>query len=233
MAGSNSKAPIHRFPRKHSDSTALPLLRPVNDSHRSNKARPYVSGKQSANIPGKPLYVSSPMFRNEYTRPLITGIISGAGSIPLPAKLSTYSNSAYWRRSFHLTVPISCPKSRTTAMSTIQTPPFLLLAWQRSKPFYGIGVSCCSQTQNIHSETYPPPQQAAQEHRVCQECAIRAQKIQKTRFLLTRPSSQSKLTLEHPRQDFVETCFAANGQTSADCLSFATTEHQKKHIHHP
>ena len=92
IAGSNSKAPMQRFPKKQSVSTGLLLVCPVNASQRSNNARPYVSGRESANIPGSPMNVSRLSPANEYTRPSRTGIIIGEGSILCPMKLLSYSN---------------------------------------------------------------------------------------------------------------------------------------------
>ena len=65
IAGSNSKAPMHRFPKKQSVSTGFAAVRPVRDNHLSNNARPYVSGSASANIPGRPLKTSLLRFPNE------------------------------------------------------------------------------------------------------------------------------------------------------------------------
>ena len=123
VAGSYSRAPMQRCPRKHSISTGFPEVLPVRVSHRSNKARPYVSGRESASMPGRPLNVSLFRFPNEYILPCCTGIIMGDGSIPLSAKFLSYSNLATLYDSSHRNVPMSIPNSFTFATSTIRIPP--------------------------------------------------------------------------------------------------------------
>ena len=126
MAGSNSSAPMQRLPRKQSVSIALPLVRPVRPSHFSKSARPYVSGSESASIPGRPLNVvllSSPKL---YTRPSLTGIISGEGSMPSCTKLGSYSNCAISYLGSQRTEPMGWPYKLTRATSTILIPPYSL-----------------------------------------------------------------------------------------------------------
>lgn len=135
VAGSNSKAPIHRCPKKHKASIGLPTVRPVKLSHLSNNARPYVSGNESANIPGRPLNTSLLRFPNEYIRPDLTGIINGDGSIPLPMNCVSYSKRATLYEASHLNVPTFIPNIFTLATSTILIPPYLSLQFPQPSFF--------------------------------------------------------------------------------------------------
>ena len=181
MAGSNSRAPMQRLPRKQSVPIALPLVRPVKASHFSKRARPYVSGRESASIPGRPLKVVLSSSPKLYTRPSLTGIISGEDSMPCRTKSGSYSNCAIsylwsqrtepmsWTYRFE---PMSWTYRLTRATSTILNSPYSLLCnlWM---PACAWTCLLCWPTRSIRSDSTAPPRRAGRRCRACQRCAGR------------------------------------------------------------
>ena len=172
MAGSNSRAPMQRLPRKQSVSIALPLVRPVKASHFSKRARPYVSGRESASIPGRPLKVVLSSSPKLYTRPSLTGIISGEGSMPSRTKSGSYSNCAISYLWSQRTEPMGWPYRLTRATSTIPIPPYSLLCnlWMPACAWVCLP---CWPIRSIRSGSTVPPRRAGRRRRACPEYAGR------------------------------------------------------------
>ncbi len=121
--GSNSKAPMPRCPRKHSFSTGFASSRFCSVSHAFSRVSPKRSGRQSANMPGKPLKVSSRLLPNRKTSSpplaLANGIMAGATSNPLRVNDRSNWNEARCRRSSHITSPTTFPQRITFACVTM------------------------------------------------------------------------------------------------------------------
>ena len=169
MAGSNSRAPMQRLPKKQSVSIALLLVRPIKASHFSKRARPYVSGRESASIPGRPLKVVLSSSPKLYTRPSLTGIISGEGSMPCRTKSGSYLNceiSYLWSQR---TESMGWPyRLHELHLLFRFFPIFLCNLWML--PYARVYLLCWP-TRSIHKGSTALPRWAGRRSRACPRCA--------------------------------------------------------------